>query len=134
MFIACKTPSLLRHHFVTVSIRGYIVKNNEWKEEEVLYDRWEIKHFDSSQGKWVNNAKELGIASSTLNSIMAKATEIEGRSHVFDVFSNKQTHTQVGKYERLEDCILPVSYTHLNMNAWKTVSYSGSSRTGRKEF
>ena len=60
-------------------------------------------------------AKELGIAPSTLNSHMAKATETKESTHLFSVSSNKQTCIQGGKYECLEDCLL-----------------NGFSNTGRK--
>ena len=46
---------------------------------------------ESGNKKRVDIAKELGIAPSTLNSIVAKATEIEESSCIFGVLSNKRT-------------------------------------------
>ena len=60
---------------------------------------------ESGKKKRVDISKELEIAPSTLKSIMAKAAKIE-KVLLFVVSSNKQTHIQGGKYERLKDCML----------------------------
>ena len=59
----------------------------------------------SGNKKWVDIAKELGIAPSTLNSILAKATKIEESARVFGV---QVISEHVFKAE--------------NTNSWKTVT------------
>ena len=63
---------------------------------------------ESGNKKRVDIAKELGIAPSTLNSLVAKATEIEESAHVFGVLTNERIglHIKGGKLERLENCVL----------------------------
>ena len=46
----------------------------------------------------------LGIIVSRLNSIVAKATEIEESARLFGVSSNKGTRILGGKYKRLSVC------------------------------
>ena len=46
---------------------------------------------ESGNKKRVDIAKELGITPSTLNSLVAKTTEIEVSFRVFGVLSNKRT-------------------------------------------
>lgn len=56
--------------------------------------------------KRVDIAKELGIAPSTLNSIVAKAKQIEESASVLGVSASKRKRIQGGKHEDVEDCLL----------------------------